>query len=342
MLRELVKERLMAAADEIFALFERTIALYEEELSRTREEKERHRQLKTASQTESVLHLGEVQQVIGHPKERLLGRTSTWKQVEPQPPHFKREDEELWITQEGERCLRPPETDIPKLPLTGVSVKSEDHEDEPVESSLHHHSPSEESRGAEPPNSSLRQLQTTEMGVDYFGAPLSDSEDQGRVEVPLSSDTDCEDHTGTHTDNKHSKCPKKKVGIKGFTCAFCVKSFFHKTDFARHIRTHTGEKPFACSVCGQRFARNGTLTTHMRTHTGEKPFACSVCAKTFSQKPHLIKHMRTHTGEKPFTCAVCGKRFSQKSAMVIHVRTHMRKKALQGQLGSAARKNRKR
>ncbi|XP_061836113.1 uncharacterized protein [Nerophis lumbriciformis] len=332
MLKELVKERLMAAADEIFALFERTIASYEEELSRTRE-KERHRQLRT----ESVLHIEEVQQVIGHPKEQLLGRTSTWKQEDPQPPHFKREDEEVWITQEGEGCLWPQEAEIPKLPLTGVSVKTEDHEDEPVESSLRHHSPSEENRGAEPPNSSLLQLQTTEMDVDFCEVPLSDSEDQ-----PLSSETQCEDHMRTHTGNKHSKCPKKKVGTKGFACSFCVKSFFHKTDFARHIRTHTGEKPFTCSVCGQRFARNGTLTTHMRTHTGEKPFTCSLCAKTFSQKPHLIKHMRTHTGEKPFTCAVCGKRFSQKSAMVIHVRTHARKKAFRGQLGSAARKNRMR
>nr|XP_061833544.1 uncharacterized protein LOC133617541 isoform X2 [Nerophis lumbriciformis] len=35
MLKELVKERLMAAANEIFRLFERTIASYEEELERT-------------------------------------------------------------------------------------------------------------------------------------------------------------------------------------------------------------------------------------------------------------------------------------------------------------------
>ncbi|XP_061880039.1 zinc finger protein 84-like isoform X2 [Entelurus aequoreus] len=282
----------------------------------------------------------EVQQVIGHPKEHLLGRTSTWKQEDPQPPHFKREDEELWITQEGEGCVRPQEADLPKLPLTGVSVKTEDHEDEPVESSLHHRSPSEESRGAEPPNSSLLQLQTTEMDVDFCEVPLSVSEDQDGVEEPLSSETHCEDDMRTHTGNKHSKRPEKKVGTKGFTCSFCVKSFFHKTDFARHIRTHTGEKPFTCSVCGQKFARNGTLTTHMRTHTGEKPFTCSVCAKTFSQKPHMIKHMRTHTREKLFTCSVCGKRFSQKSSIVIHMRTHTRKNAFQGQLGSAARKNR--
>ncbi|XP_061896103.1 uncharacterized protein LOC133645231 isoform X3 [Entelurus aequoreus] len=58
MLKELVKERLMAAADEIFALFESTITSYEEELCRTREEKERHRQqLEAVCKTQIVLHV---------------------------------------------------------------------------------------------------------------------------------------------------------------------------------------------------------------------------------------------------------------------------------------------
>lgn len=38
MLRSLVNQRLAAAADEIFGLFERTIAEYEEELGRCKEE----------------------------------------------------------------------------------------------------------------------------------------------------------------------------------------------------------------------------------------------------------------------------------------------------------------
>ena len=45
MLRALVKQRLTAAAEEIFGLFERTIAEYEEELSRSKEENERQRKL---------------------------------------------------------------------------------------------------------------------------------------------------------------------------------------------------------------------------------------------------------------------------------------------------------
>lgn len=43
MLKDLVRERLVAAADEIFGLFEKTIAAYEEQLRRATEETERHR-----------------------------------------------------------------------------------------------------------------------------------------------------------------------------------------------------------------------------------------------------------------------------------------------------------
>ena len=45
MLRCLVNERLTAAAEEIFALFERTIAEYEEELCGSKEETRRTQQL---------------------------------------------------------------------------------------------------------------------------------------------------------------------------------------------------------------------------------------------------------------------------------------------------------
>lgn len=55
MLRELIRERLITAADEIFGLFARTISSYEEQLGRAREEAERHRrQLKALDQAPTV------------------------------------------------------------------------------------------------------------------------------------------------------------------------------------------------------------------------------------------------------------------------------------------------
>ncbi|XP_051925028.1 uncharacterized protein LOC127602733 [Hippocampus zosterae] len=62
MLKELVRERLIAAADEIFGLFEKTIASYEEQLSRAREENERQRrQLEAVSASQMMLRGEDIQ-----------------------------------------------------------------------------------------------------------------------------------------------------------------------------------------------------------------------------------------------------------------------------------------
>ncbi|XP_072768261.1 uncharacterized protein [Nerophis lumbriciformis] len=100
---------------------ERTIAKYEEELCPTKEEKERQHQLLDAvfKKHQVVLHRTDIQQ----------------------PPHMKEEEEEVWITQEGECLLGQEEDDVSKFPLTVVSVKTEEHEDKPPESSQLHHSP---------------------------------------------------------------------------------------------------------------------------------------------------------------------------------------------------------
>nr|XP_057925676.1 zinc finger protein 550-like [Doryrhamphus excisus] len=120
MLKELVKERLMAAADEILALFERTIASYEEELSRTREEKERHRrQLEAVSKTRVAFHVDDVQ------------GSSALKQEDPWPPRVKEEEEELWSDQEGEAegLVGSEEADLTKVPISVVSLKTEGEEE---------------------------------------------------------------------------------------------------------------------------------------------------------------------------------------------------------------------
>ncbi|XP_061759757.1 zinc finger protein 544-like [Nerophis ophidion] len=229
MLRELVKERIMAAADEIFALFERTIASYEEELSRTREEKERYRQqLEAASKVHTVPH----DQDILRPLQLQAG-SATLEQEDTQPPHIKVEEEEFWIPQEEKCLLALEEAALTKLQLYVVSVKTEDGEDKPPESSQLHHSPGEENKEGELPGSSATQHMTAEADGDHCGglqednllAPLSDSDDTAShtpgdedwdcAREPLSSGTDCEDDVRTQTDNKHSECFQDKTDIQG-------------------------------------------------------------------------------------------------------------------------------
>ncbi|XP_054654906.1 zinc finger protein 774-like [Dunckerocampus dactyliophorus] len=323
MLKELVKERLMVAADEIFGLFERTIASYEEELertiasyeeeldrtiasyeeelSRTREENERQRQqLEAFCKTQIGLH---VKESCGpsqeeHPPDPQ-GVSSTLEQEDPQPPHIKEEEEELWTTQEEECLLGLEKADLSKLPPTGVSVKTEDHEDEPQADSLF--APLSNSDGT---------------------SHSDEAEDREHTQEPLSSDADCEGDARTHTDNKRSARSKKKTAKKWLTCSICAKCFPYESHLTLHMRTHTREKPFSCSVCGKGFSQKGNMVSHMTTHTEEKPFSCSVCGEKFSRKSYLVLHTRTHTGEKPFSCSVCGQRLSRKSNIMSHMRTH--------------------
>ncbi|XP_061747157.1 uncharacterized protein si:dkey-15h8.17 isoform X2 [Nerophis ophidion] len=231
MLKVLVKERLLAAADEIFALFERTITSYEEELSRTREEKERHRQqMEAVGKTHIILRIEDVQQMIGRQEGRPLLLHlggSTLEQEASQSSPVKEEGEELWTTQEGECLQGQGEAEPTKFPLTVVSVKTEEHEDKPPESSQLHHSPPEEKIEVEPSSSSSTQHSVDHCGrsqADNFLAPLSDiddtrshcpeDEDRDDAQEILSSDTDSEGDMWTYSDNKHSESPEKKTAVK--------------------------------------------------------------------------------------------------------------------------------
>ncbi|KAI3358990.1 hypothetical protein L3Q82_015372, partial [Scortum barcoo] len=108
MLRALVKQRLTAAAEEIFVLFERTIAEYEEELSRSKEENERQRKLLDAVfKPEVRLHRADVQRLS-------VSKQECPDQEDPEPPHIKEEQEEVWSSQEGEQLQGLEEADISK------------------------------------------------------------------------------------------------------------------------------------------------------------------------------------------------------------------------------------
>ncbi|XP_061528650.1 uncharacterized protein LOC133400223 isoform X1 [Phycodurus eques] len=112
MLKEWVRERLIAAADEIFGLFERTIASYEEELCRAREETERHRRQLQAFGNSQI-----VSRVHGESDVQQWGGSASLEWEDPQSPYIKEEEEEPGVS---------------RFPMTGVSVEStEDMEKSP-------------------------------------------------------------------------------------------------------------------------------------------------------------------------------------------------------------------
>ncbi|XP_078100782.1 uncharacterized protein LOC144513553 [Sander vitreus] len=337
MLRALVEQRLTAAAEEIFGLFERTIAEYEEELCRSKEENERQRELLDAVFNPQLrLHRADVEQLLVVKEEVPPDQqecsssvdqqecsssvdqqecSSSVDQQEPEPPpHIKEEQEELWSSQEGEQLQGLEEADITKFPFIPVPVKSEDDDEEAQSSQLH-------------------QRQTQHMETEADGEDCGGTEPAGNSHPLLQPES--EDQTGDSSependdiaDWKETREPqsalnslkhdsRRKITL---SCSECGKRFGRKYCLNRHMMTHTGEKPFNCSECGKIFGHKADLKRHMRIHTGEKPFSCSVCNKSFTQKGDLQKHMRTHTGEKLFSCSVCNKSFTQRGSLRSHV-----------------------
>ncbi|KAM9839068.1 uncharacterized protein ACBR49_017734 [Aulostomus maculatus] len=125
-LKLFVNQRLNAAVEEIFGHFERTITEYEEELER------RHRKLLDVVLTPEIklrhaVIPADVQQLLGS-QEEVPPEQQEWssrvEQEQPEPPHIKEEQEELWTSQEGEQLQGLEEADISKLPFPPVPVKN--------------------------------------------------------------------------------------------------------------------------------------------------------------------------------------------------------------------------
>ncbi|XP_033989767.1 zinc finger protein 260-like isoform X2 [Trematomus bernacchii] len=266
--------------------------------------------------------------------------SSSLDQEDPEPPpHIKEEQEELWISQEGEQLQGLEEADIIKFTFTPVPVKSEDDEEKPQSSQLHQRQ--------------TEHLETEADGEDCGGPEPARNSDPERHLQPETEDNpgDSSEDTEDSADWKETREPRsnsqrnkqnpvsdsrRSAGEKPFGCSFCEKTFTHRGYLNRHMRVHTGEKLFSCSVCdrrftqshqvkshkcaenktfgcslcGKEFCRKSNLKVHMRIHTGEKPFICTICKKYFADRGYLKKHMRNHTGEKPYSCSVCDKRFT--------------------------------
>ncbi|XP_038125855.1 zinc finger and SCAN domain-containing protein 31-like [Cyprinodon tularosa] len=65
-------------------------------------------------------------------------------------------------------------------------------------------------------------------------------------------------------------------------------------------QTDMEKMPLKCDICGRFFRNKSTMKQHYINHTGDKPFSCETCGKGFSRIRNLNDHIRTHTGEKTF------------------------------------------
>ena len=267
-------------------------------------------------------------------KEEVEWSSSLDQEDPPELPHIKEEQEELWISQEGEQLPGLEEADI-KFTFSPVPVKSEEDEEEKPHSSQLHLIKTEEISDEE-------SLNTKNDGEDSGGPeparnlntdsnlqPADDDKTSHSSEPESDDSWDWEDtrkHNSGLNPLQHNEAPIRIVDCNpraiSVISSECAATSGHNEHRLEDDEIQTGVRPFGCSVCGKRYRWKNSLTDHNRLHAEEKPFSCSECKKAFQWKIHLVRHMRTHTGEKPFSCSVCGEKFAKKQLWRRHLAVH--------------------
>ncbi|KAM9365712.1 uncharacterized protein KZ484_011814 isoform 2-T4 [Pholidichthys leucotaenia] len=138
-LRELVRERLAAAAEEIITEFELITNQYEEAIDR------QHRLLNMCCCSQIKIHRIDFSQQPECKEEEVLTEQQLWNQernsvldqAEPEPPQVKVEQEELCISQEGEQLAVKLEADT--FMGTLISEEKQQSEAEPNSEQLLSH-----------------------------------------------------------------------------------------------------------------------------------------------------------------------------------------------------------
>ncbi|XP_047452307.1 zinc finger protein 420-like isoform X1 [Mugil cephalus] len=232
--KEFTKERLAAAIEEIFVVFQEIIVQYEGEIDHQR------KLLDSILKPEIKLHrIDFPQQHVCEEEEVLTNQqlcdqemNTSVDQEKAEPPQIKEEQEELCTSQEGEQLVLKEETDT----IMVTPVYEESNHSEPEQSGdqlLYYNSPEE-------PDQEGRQHVHPESSRNAKLKP-NEGHDLNNVNNFTTMDTDLVADTETLPENMSQMKKNHKI--------------------------QSGMNPYCCNTCGKRFHQNIGLIVHMRIHT---------------------------------------------------------------------------
>ena len=123
--------------------------------------------------------------------------------------------------------------------------------------------------------------------------------------------------------NQEVKDLENKIGMRGFPCEQCGKTFTSRQGVDVHQRIHTGELPYKCEICEKAFRTATQRREHVRRmHTNARPYICTTCGMAFKTRPDCSRHEARHQDKKPHSCSFCKKQFVDKTSCSSHERRH--------------------
>ncbi|XP_008423129.1 zinc finger protein 436-like isoform X1 [Poecilia reticulata] len=345
--REFIRERLTAAAEEIFSEFEKQIIRYQENIRLLNAHWKPHLKLHRLSLPQQ--HVSMVVAVSAGQLATDRGTSCSRDQEEPRPARVKQEEEDCCSTLEEEEAEQEEETHRHTLnacyeeDLTRQRLCVEDTptdqllcdqdrictgvEDEPEPPQIKEEQKEfcgsegerkleaqEETNGFLPtPTCEEGESSVSERCASFLRTSVGDQIQPLAVFVP--KEESYEGSEGAHAADINTDLPLVSgstvdAGTQYFGCGFCEKTFQFRSRLIRHLSTHMRKNKLRCGVGKKSFNQNYQLIHPKKTNgSGGKPLDPHASFLTGAEAERLL-------------CNTCGKSFSSPYILKRHERVH--------------------